>query len=327
MQIKKTDDKPPLNSFPINPHGSSSVPPIQGSHDSSRKKIILYGLGAGILGAIVAGGLLWRSGFHLNLKVSEKPTYPIEANKAVPIAENPVVREQLREKPREEILPTPPQIPPQISPHVEERHAVVEQVPVVEENFPQEEQEPRVVQSVKTNTPLRELYYDETPAVYQYSAMDSGPIILVPAGAKIEISRDIRFKNKYLRGIASQSGEFRITNPPPGSIYWRIKGENEIHRITVESPQSTNITTDIPNKLNLDGSFSWKANENASFYKIEISNDASFSTVVKTFSTKENSMGAALIGAGMWFVRVSALNLSSGTFDYSQVLPLTISNP
>ena len=306
MQLKKPDsNESKSNGYPANTNASSY------GDDVVKKKIITYGVLTGVVGAAAIGSWVWYHGAHLPTKTDQIVK---EAPQQMQLAPPPKMEQRVMPPPEMHPMAQPP--PPKVAEEVDNLDE-----PVVNKSFAP----PKPMQDENPTTSNKNLVHDEVnPLVYQYNAINSGPEIYAPAGATIEVSRRVNFRTIYVRGKTDKSGEFRITNPPPGMIYWRVKGLDDVHKISISAPESTNLELTIPATVNLGDSIAWKSNANASFYKIEISNDINFSGTVRTFSTKESSMNTALIGAGIWFVRLAALNLQSGSFDYSQITPMTV---
>lgn len=74
----------------------------------------------------------------------------------------------------------------------------------------------------------------------------------------------------------------------------------------------------------MSDSINWSATGKVSFYRVEVASDAEFVNRVKVFSTNKTSIPLENIGQGKWFIRVSALNLQSGSWDYTKTMPITV---
>lgn len=350
MQLKKPDENSPASEY-------LPKQPSKSSHDQDivRKKVSFLGVGAGIVVAALLGSWLWNHEEPHSLlekklmeaenkltgadksaddtekdKVTQENTF--EENK--PVVESAPVAESLPQ-PKEEVnkaITAAPQLsnPVETKQNVQPATNSLNHTKSInnEKNTADEEDDftppPLLKQSAKpTSKSVSEL----PPQMYQYNVLNAGPVISAAQGASIDVSRDAHFKSIYVRGKTDQFGEFRITNPPPGIIYWRVKGENAIHKIIISPPTSAKVDLKIPNTLNLEDTISWTANADASFYKLEVAADSSFVNSLKEFSTTETSIKASVMGVGTWFIRVASLNLKSGTFDYSPVNKVTVLAP
>ncbi|RDB35932.1 MAG: hypothetical protein DCC88_07740 [Spirobacillus cienkowskii] len=158
---------------------------------------------------------------------------------------------------------------------------------------------------------------------YNYDIQDGGPVIEAPSQKKIVVSRDPNFKTIYLNGFADQTGKYRISIPPPGEIYWKEEGKFA-NKITINPPKETGIQANIPSKLNFKDVINWSATGKVSFFRVEVASDVDFLNKVKVFSTNKTSFPVQVIGQGNWFVRIAALNLHSGTWDFTKVFSLEI---
>ncbi|WGL59459.1 hypothetical protein QEJ31_13090 [Pigmentibacter sp. JX0631] len=161
------------------------------------------------------------------------------------------------------------------------------------------------------------------PAVYNYDILDGGPLLNIPQKQKIYVSRDPNFKKIYLNGSADSSGKYRISIPPPGEIYWKDQNDN-VHKMTIIPPESSALIADIPEQLKLKDTIKWNSNGKVSFYRIEIATDIEFLNRVKVFSTVKTSFPVQNIGKGRWYLKISALNLQSGTWDFTKIFPINI---
>jgi hypothetical protein len=154
------------------------------------------------------------------------------------------------------------------------------------------------------------------PVFYQYNAMQPGPVITAKPGVKIETSMDQDFKSIYSRHVADAKGEVLIPNPPPGDFYWRVEGDKSTNKIRIGEAPTTELTlAENQNPLAEGSLLQWKANANASYFKLEFSDNEKFTGPIKVFSTKYPSFNSKLLGKGNWFVRISALNIKRGTYE------------
>lgn len=336
MQIKKND--PILK--PNEVHENQENPVL--TKDVGRKKIILLGLGAGVLSAVtIALGALYFYSPTLVLKNVHNIARFIEFIRT-PKTTNPPLH--LTNPPNEQVAhlsdkqvspPSPlPEVsvskqPPQKSVSSQPLGTEVSSAQDLDDILPPTPSVPAPL--LRKKTPLQpKMKADDinilNPTTYQYDAFSPGPTLLLPQKTNIEVSRDAHFKSIYMQGRVIQSGEFLIPNPPPGFIYWRMKGSEKVYQIKVQAPQSTNLQIKIPSRLGINESISWSGNQNVSFYKIDIASDENFSSAIKTWSTKETSFLAQFIGPGQWYLRLAAMNMQSGSFEYSKVIPVVIEN-
>ena len=324
MQLK---NEPPIDPKP------------QQDNDVSKKKVSLLGVIVGGGCAAIVGGLVWHyfphtknvtshvskvetqnytrtNEIHTKLKHEEK-TEP--SHVAVPPQPSPTTPAAIEPQKSLTMTVTPPSV--KVTKLGDEERP---------SSIPENQAEPilkvkkNAVTNDKTNPNTHHYVNELSTGGYAYNALSPGPIVFAPAGSKIEISRDKYFKSIYSRGTATKFGEYRITNPPPGSIYWRIVGNSKINKIVIYEPQSIAMQIKIPKNLYLGDNITWSGNDNASYYTIDISDDPNFTNTLKTFSTTEKEMNTNIIGKGYWFMRISAMNMHKGTFDYSPIVPLLI---
>jgi hypothetical protein len=166
-----------------------------------------------------------------------------------------------------------------------------------------------------------------TETSVNYSAMSSGPLISTKPNAGVIVSRDPYFNSTYLQGKTNKLGEFRISSPPPGAIYWKLEGTNKVNKININSPESTNVKFSVPAEMTVGRMLSWSGNSNVSYFKIEVASDLNFSSQLHIYTTKSTEMNTKIIGPGNWFIRIGAMNLKSGSFEFTPATPLTILDP
>jgi hypothetical protein len=159
---------------------------------------------------------------------------------------------------------------------------------------------------------------------YDYNIQGGGPVLQVAAQKKILVSRDPHFKVLYLAGRSNAQGNYRISTPPPGDIYWKEEGSQKISKIIVHPPFSRAVDAKVPAKLFLTDKLQWSFQDKVSFYRVEAAGDLKFTNRVKVFSTKKQSLSAEAFGEGQWFVKISALNLTTGSWDDSPIFSVVI---
>lgn len=158
---------------------------------------------------------------------------------------------------------------------------------------------------------------------WDYDESKGGPVVKVADGAVVEVARNTSFSEMYVSGRAV-GGEFRIPNPPPGSIYWREQGSAQVNEIKVNPPPSLGLSFSAPSSLTPGGSLSWESGRPAAYYRVEFATDAAFSNVASAVSTTTTQATINGLNPGTYFVRVGGLNTASGKFEYSQASQLTM---
>ena len=288
-----------------------------------KRKMILTGItaGVGVAGATAAGLLFFGPYSPFGVKSPEKTDNLVsEQNLPIPPAEDktkvqvpqPVVTEQ-----EQTVVAATPQ-------SAKEKEVQKTPSPVI------------AVTPVPGPVPINPPKKDNTvaitpkpientsgPSSYNYDIQDGGPIVEVPSNKKISVSRDPNFNKLYLNGSSNISGKYRISIPPPGDIYWKAEGK-AAHKITINPPVSSGIHADFPSQLKMNETLNWSATGKVSFYRIEIASDSEFLNRVKVFSTSKTTFPVENIGQGKWFLRISALNLQSGTWDSSRIFPINV---
>ncbi|APJ03431.1 hypothetical protein [Silvanigrella aquatica] len=297
-----------------------------------KRKLILTGITAGVaVAGATAAGLLFLGPYSPfggkspekqdNIIPNPTPTPPhVEDKSAVQVTPPPVVAE-----------PSHPAVVAAPAPRVKE-HVV--QKPVESAPTPSAPSiiavvPPPAVDSIekpkkqKAPKPLIAPTESSGPLSYNYDIQDGGPIVQLPSQKKILVSRDPRFNKIYLNGNSSATGQYRISIPPPGDIYWKEAGK-PAHKITILPPTSSGLRADFPPQMKINDSLTWSATGKVSFYRIEVASDQEFLNRVKVYSTTKTTFPVGNIGLGKWFIRISSLNLQSGTWDSTKVYPINI---
>ena len=339
MQTKKTDENYNVSSLKSKTSNSAQ--------NMSKKKVILMGVGTGVVGACVVGYWL----LHKDIPMAQK-IKSIE-QMMTPAPKSPAITQNMPPPPPLVMPPPPPshmEMPPPPPPsHMEmpapppkvQHHPVVPAVPAhvvqnkqkksvakekAKDNFNFFDEEVNLSKPQKMPPPVVNRPQIGSKKTYAYSAMTSGPVVTSRPHAHVIVSRDAHFKSVYVMGETDKDGEFRITNPPPGIIYWKVSGNNKVNKIIVAEPESTALKLNIPAELKIGDSFTWSGNKNVGYYKLEISTDPSFADNVRTYSMKTTTMNSFIVGTGNWFVRLGGLNIKSGAFDYTNVTPVSVVN-
>jgi hypothetical protein len=328
IRLKKTES---TNRQKDSPEETQSPPKDESFLDNSsedeltrKRKMILTGItaGVGVAGATAAGLLFFGPYSPFGVKSPEKTDNLVtEQNLPLPPAEEktkvqvpqPVITEQAQT-----VVAATPQ-PMKASQPAKAPNPVIAVAPVA----------PTAKPSVKKEKPVaiapspKAIVDSSGPSSYNYDIQDGGPILEVPSQKKVTVSRDPRFNKIYLNGNSNNSGKYRISIPPPGDIYWKEEGKAS-HKITINPPTSSGIRADFPGQLKMNETLNWSATGKVSFYRVEIASDADFLNRVKVFSTSKTSFPVESIGQGKWFLRISALNLQSGSWDSSRVFPINV---
>ena len=306
---------------------------------TGKRKMILTGItaGVGVAGATAAGLLFFGPYSPFGVKSPEKQD-KIASDKSVSTTNS---------EDKSNVLPPPP------TPIAEPSKTVVASAPSAHSTPKQEEVKKATHPEIAISQPIpaSPLIKPETPKshekpveekkvavipppfvsnkeasgpeTYNYDIQDGGPILNVPVKKKIIVSRDPNFQKIYLNGNSNVTGQYRISIPPPGEVYWKEDGK-EAHKIKINPPESTGIRADIPAKLKLKDTLSWTITGKVSFYRVEVASDMDFLNRVKVFSTVKNSFPVESIGQGKWFIKISALNLQSGSWDSTKTFPVNI---
>lgn len=343
IRLKKTDSSKRRES---KVEETKSAPKSEGFSEeildddlSKKRKMILTGItaGVGVAGA-AAAGLLFIGPYSpfgenenekqgtlpTNLKAtSVTPAAPVNA--PAPLKEEsskvqvpqPVVIEHAKVIPApaaKEQVKTPA---PSIAVVAPQKIAEQKPLPLVEKtSIPPPPKAPSPVAAVGGKE-------SSGPTTYNYDILDGGPVLDVPSNRKIYVSRDPNFKKIYLNGTVDSSGKYRISIPPPGEIYWKDEAE-KVHKMIIYPPESSSILANIPEQLKLTDNIKWNANGKVSFYRVEIATDLEFLNKVKVFSTVKTSIPVQNIGRGRWYLKISALNLQSGTWESTKIFPINI---
>lgn len=349
IRLKKTDSN---NRQKEKPEEEKNVPKNETFPDGSseddlgkKRKMILTGItaGVGVAGAAAAGLLFFGPFSPFGVKENEKQdTIPTDKLAQSPTKKEEPVKVQVPQEHMVEqsnVIASP--VGKDSSKSSSNKVAVAPQVKETEpkkqnviESPKQINEKPSVQLDTKDIPPpfiapkneiaVATLPKEATgPAVYNYDILDGGPLLNIPQKQKIYVSRDPNFKKIYLNGSADSSGKYRISIPPPGDIYWKDQNEN-VHKMTIIPPESSALIAEIPEQLKLKDSIKWNSNGKVSFYRIEIATDIDFLNRVKVFSTVKTSFPVQNIGKGRWYLKISALNLQSGTWDYTKIFPINI---
>lgn len=188
-----------------------------------------------------------------------------------------------------------------------------------------ETMKPHVVERAKRACDLEETHAQKNKQFYRYDVTEGGPVLHACPNVMIETSLDADFKNPYLNGHADEKGEFRVSNPPPGALYWRVDGDSTIHKLVILDAQPMRVKIQPTQNLKSGDRISWTADENASFYRVEVFAEASLVTRTKMFSTKKTSIDAKLVAPSPAFIRVGALNLKKGLMEFTDIQEVTFS--
>ena len=317
-------------------HKDESFPDSTSEDDLTRKrKMILTGItaGVGVAGATAAGLLFFGPYSPFGVKSPEKQD-KIASDKTIP---GPVAEDKSNvlpppptpiAEPSKTTVATAPQVVKETKKASQPELAVAQPIPVsplVKPATPKSEAKPVEEKTVAVIPPpcIKTNNESSGPDTYNYDIQDGGPILDVPVKKKIIVSRDPNFQKIYLNGNSNVTGKYRISIPPPGDVYWKEDGK-EVHKIKINPPESTGIRAEIPDKMKLKDTLSWTSTGKVSFYRIEVATDNDFLNRVKVFSTVKNSFPVQNIGQGKWYIKISALNLQSGTWDSTKTFPVNI---
>lgn len=181
-----------------------------------------------------------------------------------------------------------------------------------------------VVEIQKHGCAPEEMHAEKNKQFYRYDAADGGPVLYACANILVETSLDADFKSFYINGHADEKGRFKVSNPPPGTLYWRVDGDSEAHKLVILDAQPLRIKVQPTLNLKQGDRISWNADENASFYRVEVFSEASLVSRTKMFSTKNTSIDPKLLGAEHAFIRVGALNLKRGVMEFTEIQEVSL---
>lgn len=283
-----------------------------------KRKMILTGItaGVGVAGATAAGLLFLGPYSPFGVNSSEKSDKPAE-ERSLPEEKTKVqVQQPVATKQTAAIVAPQPE-------HKKEEQKVPNPVSEVTPVRPMEKPVVKKEKPVVVSPSPKAVVNSFGPSSYNYDIQDGGPVVEVPSRKRITVSRDPGFRKIYLNGNSNFSGKYRISIPPPGDIYWKEEGKSA-HKITINPPSSSGIQADFPAQVKMSDTLNWSASGKVSFYRIEIASDADFQNRVKVFSTNKTSFPVENIGQGKWFIRISSLNLQSGTWDSTKIFPINI---
>ncbi len=341
IRLKKTDSSSRQKESSEEPkaNGKNESFPDGSQEDelNKKRKMILTGIsaGVGVAGAAAAGLLFFGPYSPFNGKENEKQD---NIPKDKPVVATPMKEESSKvQVPQTQVVEHAKVIAAPAA--KEQSHVPHNQIAVIPSAPKKEQKEKPILEkapeqvdktqipppfiSPKNEVAIADVKEANGPSVYNYDILDGGPVLNIPLKRKVYVSRDPNFKKMYLNGTSDSSGKYRISIPPPGDIYW--KDENDkIHKMTITPPESSAILADIPEQLKLKDSIKWNASGKISFYRIEIASDLEFLNRVKVFSTVKTSFSVQNIGRGRWYLKISALNLQSGTWDSTKIFPINI---
>jgi hypothetical protein len=161
-------------------------------------------------------------------------------------------------------------------------------------------------------------------STYDYNEEMGGPMVQAAAGSTIEVARRADFADAYVIGSVGAAGSFRIPNPPPGKVYWRVQGSQSASEITVNPPPGLGVDFTAPASLSEGTQLSWSASGPVAFFRVEFGTDQAFSSVAHVISTSQTSVGVTGVSAGSYFVRLGGLNRASGKWEYSAATSITV---
>jgi len=130
----------------------------------------------------------------------------------------------------------------------------------------------------------------------------------------IQLSTNRRFSN--IIGVSKISGTKLTKSLKSGIYYWRVKTRNESSEIRkVSIIQNTPVKLIMPanrRKFNYTGdkpyiSFAWSKNKVAQNYRLEISKNSKFTSILHTVTTQINSFSKTL-GNGSYYWRITAVD-------------------
>jgi hypothetical protein len=161
-------------------------------------------------------------------------------------------------------------------------------------------------------------------STYDYNEEMGGPVVSASAGSVIEVARRADFADAYVVGAVGAAGQFRIPNPPPGAIYWRVQGTQGSNQVTVNAPVGLGINFAAPASLSEGTQLSWSASGPVAYYRIEFSTDQSFASLAHVISTSQTAVGVTGVAAGTYFVRLGGFNRAAGKWEYSSSSSVTV---
>jgi hypothetical protein len=290
---------------------------------TKKRKMILTGIAVGVaVAGMSAAALLFFGPYSpFGMKSSEKPANLPNEQKLYPSFVEDKAAVQVPQEVSQQVAPASAttNATQAVSPPVDKevaKHEIKEAPPVVKAPVRKEKAPPKVA--------IAEKVPSSAPSSYNYDIQDGGPIVDAPSTKKIIVSRDPSFNTIYMQGESNSSGKFRISIPPPGNIYWKEAGKKQVHKITVNPPTSTGLQASIPAQAKIGENISWSSTGKVSFYRVEVASDAEFINRVKVYSTNKTSIPLGNIGVGKWFIKISALNLQSGTWDTTNAMPINV---
>jgi hypothetical protein len=154
----------------------------------------------------------------------------------------------------------------------------------------------------------------------------------------IEFSYDSRFR-KIIKSVPLQSDSISL-DMKSGQYYWRVTGEHKqkgtressgfrkLVVLGIRSPRlltpknNQNISfTNNPPVVNV----SWTSAEGAKVYKVEISSDKEFNSIVKSIQTSQNYLGVDGLKEGSYFLRlITEFNLKGESLDSTEAIRINL---
>ncbi len=152
--------------------------------------------------------------------------------------------------------------------------------------------------------------------VFEWSYPEKEPINL-----RLNIARDIGFRRIFLNEVVSRTSY--SAKLPSGTYYWRLEYKDAsgkelqtgIQRFTildnspmeVFTPAQSSVVAIHPN-VPKPVVFSWKNLESADRYRLEISSDPEFQSLLVSKETSLSSLGVPGLKEGLYFFRVSGIS-------------------
>lgn len=172
------------------------------------------------------------------------------------------------------------------------------------------------------------------PVSFQWQS-DSG------GDAKLQVSSSSSFGSMVYNATAASGQNVELEG---GTWYWRVVKDGETSQVRVLSVISERppvLVRPSPGQQfgftakNPLVSFKWSGAESASSFKLEVSQNSSFTAVVKSFSTSESSIATDALGEGTYYCRVTGSyrlpdgerTLSSGTAEFTIKKSLSLAAP
>lgn len=153
---------------------------------------------------------------------------------------------------------------------------------------------------------------------YTYTEVGGGPVVSATAGTEIEVSRDEAFSVMYMTGTTNKAGQLRIPNPPPGKIFWRISGKEEVTAISISAPAKLNIGMKMGASIGANEAVEWTSTGDAAHFRLEFAGEPTFGSVAYSYATNKKSVTLNGISPGNYFVRLGGLNVASGRWEYTR---------